>query len=168
MVASSPIHSPFSFPLRSSSASWDCSWAWLALRQRFISCSSFSSWLSFATRLLSWAHLNMQTRRSWTSLHKQLKRKTTVYCNLSVIFVALLIEPMFFHQHNISQQSLWLVTTGKAKVELIMLMMWGSMSNINTLELKHLINVLFTPVLSLFWHAGKNLESPIKDILEQR
>ena len=56
------VNSHFSLSLRSSSASWDCSWVWLSLRQRFISCSSFSSWLSFATRTFSCAHLNVQTQ----------------------------------------------------------------------------------------------------------
>lgn len=56
--------SPFSLPLCSSSASWVCSWVWLALRQQFISCSSFSSRPSFATRVPSWAHLNMP-EQSW-------------------------------------------------------------------------------------------------------
>lgn len=65
VLAGKAWSSPFSLLLRSSSASWVCRWVWLALRQQFISCSSFSSWLSFAARVPSWAHLNMPEQRSW-------------------------------------------------------------------------------------------------------
>lgn len=57
------LYIPLSFALRSSSDSCTCSCAWLALRQRFISCSSVSSWLSFTTRLFNWVHLKVEMQK---------------------------------------------------------------------------------------------------------
>lgn len=104
-------HSPLSLPLRSSSASLDCSWVWLARRQLFISCSSCSSRLSLVTRLFSCAHLHSHrvSQDSPEKLWLGYARRTHRFFFINPS------PPPPTRECNISQQMLRLVQTGKGK-----------------------------------------------------
>lgn len=131
-----PTDLPFSFPLRSSSASRVCSWVWLALRQWFISCSSFSSWLSFVTRLFSCAHLNIPPKITEqlgisTHLHHGSSQRAIRLCKRACVLLRV--------QHSTADAAT--CANRKEKIIIMMPTTRGGKWNSYSTELNHLINV---------------------------